>query len=178
VSNPATQTPQLLPAPGAPSAVDLLPSLLRGAVAVGTLAAGVWVTGALSPATQPFMVLGAGAALGATGLAVALHSRVLDRRFAASMGHDPKLIAGRLQGLLAVGMLLKLLTVTVGVLWLRSAGVKFDAVATFAVAFAAAALVCQVVAAGSLVRSTARRGAVTGESLAGAKAGHEAGAST
>lgn len=178
MSNPANQTPQLLPAPGAPSAVDLLPALLRGAVVVGTLAAGVWVTGALSPATQPFMVLGAGAALGATGLAVALHSRVLDRRFAASMGHDPKLIAGRLQGLLAVGMLLKLLTVTVGVLWLRSAGVKFDAVATFAVTFAAAALVCQVVAAGSLVRSTARRGAVTGESLAGAKAGHEAGAST
>jgi hypothetical protein len=76
VSNPANQTPQLLPAPGAPSAVDLLPALLRGAVVVGTLAAGVWVTGALAPATQPFMVLGAGAALGATGLAVALHSRV------------------------------------------------------------------------------------------------------
>jgi hypothetical protein len=79
---------------------------------------------------------------------------------------------------LAVGLLLKLFTVTVGVLWLRAVGVKFDAVATFAVAFAAASLVCQVTAAGSLVRSTARRGAVAGESVAGAKAGPAAGEPT
>ena len=165
-------------APGASSAVDLLPALSRGSLAVGVLAVAAWSTGALPAANQPFLAIGAGAALAATGLAVILHSRVLDRRFAASMANDAKLIAGRMQGLLAVGLLLKLFTVTVGVLWLRAVGVKFDAVATFAVAFAAASLVCQVTAAGSLVRSTARRGAVAGESVAGAKAGPAAGEPT
>lgn len=167
---PATPTAQALAAPGAPSALELLPALLRGALAVGLLAVGAWATGALPPASHPFLALGAGAALAATGLAVVLHSRILDRRFAASMAHDPRLIAGRLQGLLAVGLLLKLFAVTLGVLWLRAVGVKFEAVATFAVAFAAASLVCQVTAAGSLVRSTARRGCVAGDK-AGPRAG-------
>jgi len=153
-------------APGASSAVDLLPALLRGSLAVGLLAAGAWFTGALPAANQPYVALGAGAALAATGLAVILHSRVLDRRFPASMANDPKLIAGRLQGLLAVGLLFKLFTVTVGVLWLRAVGVKFDAVATFAVAFAAAALVCQVTVAGILWRALSRRAGPVGDLIA------------
>lgn len=173
VTVPVTPTAHTMAAPGAPSVVELLPALVRGAVAVGVLAVGAWATGALPTASHPFLALGAGAALAATGLAVVLHSRILDRRFAASMANDPRLIAGRLQGLLAVGLLLKLFTVTVGVLWLRAVGMKFEAVATFAVAFAAASLICQVTAAGSLVRSTARRGCVAGD-----KAGPTAGEPT
>ena len=65
-------------------------------------------------------------------------------------------MATRLQGLMAAALMIKLATVTIGVLVLRSQGVKFQEVAAFAVAFAAASLVCQVTAAGTLVRAMSR----------------------
>jgi hypothetical protein len=164
-----TQTPTNVHAPVTPG-VALLGPLARGAVVVAALALAVRATGAAPAGSDPYVALGAGAALLATGIALVLHGRIMDRRFAAGMANDPRLIAGRLQGLLAVGLLLKLFTVTVGVLWLRAAGVKFGEVATFGVAFAAASLVCQLTAAGSLVRSASRQRGVAGD-----KAGSPAG---
>jgi hypothetical protein len=161
---PAGRSGSGVPAPAAAPTVALLPALLRGAVAVGVLAVGCAASGWLPSGSAPYLALGAGAALAATGLALVLHGRILDRRFAARLADDAHLIAGRLQGLLALGLLLKLATLCVAVLWLRAAGVKFDAVTTFAVSFAAASLVCQVTAAGCLLRAMSRRpGAADGK---------------
>lgn len=164
-----TQPPTTVHAPATPG-VALLGPLAQGAVVVALLALAVRATGAAPAGADAYVALGSGAALLATGLALVLHGRILDRRFAAGMANDPRLIAGRLQGLLAVGLLLKLATVTVGVLWLRATGVKFGEVAAFGVAFAAASLVCQLTAAGSLVRSASRQRVAAGDK-AGAPAG-------
>lgn len=169
-------------AAASPPALDLLPALLRGAATVGALAAVAWATDVAPAGAEPFVALGACAALAATGIALVLHGRILDRRFAARMANDAQLIAGRLQGLLAIGLLVKLFVLTAGVLWLRAGGVKFAATATFAVAFAAASLVCQVTAAGSLVRTMSRRPVgrpeVERPGVAGDKAGPAAGEPT
>ncbi|MBM3961064.1 MAG: hypothetical protein FJ306_04075 [Planctomycetes bacterium] len=177
-------SPSPLPPAAAANArsLDLLPSLLRGAAVVGVLALATWASGLLPADGSPFVALGAGAALAATGFALVLHGRILDRRFAARMANDAQLIAGRLQGLLAIGLLVKLFALTAGVLWLRAGGVKFAATATFAVAFAAASLVCQVTAAGSLVRTMSRRPVGPSEvgrpGVTGDKAGPAAGEPT
>ncbi len=116
----------------------------------------VWLLGLLPAATEGMVALGAAAALAAAGLAIALHGRMLDPRAHQGLGGDGRLIASRLQGLMGAALGLKLACVTLGVLALRSSGVKFPQVAAFAIAFAGASLVCQVTAAGSLVRAFSR----------------------
>jgi hypothetical protein len=134
----------------------LITAFVRGAVLAMALAVSVWALGLLPAGLETWVACGCGAALLATGLALVLHGRFLDRRALASLRGDPRLMAGRLQGLMAAALMLKLATVTIGVLVLRSQGVKFQEVAAFAVAFAAASLVCQVTAAGTLVRAMSR----------------------
>jgi hypothetical protein len=134
----------------------LITAFVRGAVLAMALAVSVWALGVLPAGLEAWVAYGCGAALLATGLALVLHGRFLDRRALASLRGDPRLMAGRLQGLMAAALMLKLATVTIGVLVLRSQGVKFQEVAAFAVAFAAASLVCQVTAAGTLVRAMSR----------------------
>jgi hypothetical protein len=134
----------------------LITAFVRGAVLAMALAVSVWALGLLPVGLEAWVAYGCGAALLATGLALVLHGRFLDRRTLTSRRGDPRLMASRLQGLMAAALMIKLATVTIGVLVLRSQGVKFQEVAAFAVAFAAASLVCQVTAAGTLVRAMSR----------------------
>jgi hypothetical protein len=134
----------------------LITAFVRGAALAMALALATWALGVLPPALVAWVAYGCAAALLATGLALVLHGRFLDRRALTSLGGDPRLMATRLQALMAAALMIKLATVTIGVLVLRSQGVKFQEVAAFAVAFAAASLVCQVTAAGTLVRAMSR----------------------
>jgi hypothetical protein len=147
----------------------LITAFVRGAVLAMVLVAAVLVMGVLPAGAADWVAYGCGAALVATGLALVVHGRFLDRRAIASLRGDPRLIATRLQGLMAAALMIKLATVTIGVLVLRSQGVKFQEVAAFAIAFAAASLVCQVTAAGTLVRAMSRsaRPADAGQAAAG-----------
>lgn len=137
----------------APLGAVLVGSFARAGGVVVLLAAIAAAAGLAPEGAAPYLALGVGAAIAATGFAVVFHGRILDRRFAAGLANDPRLIAGRLQGLMALGLLAKLAAVTVGVLTLRAAGVKFGGVATFCVAFAAGALACQLVTAMLVARS-------------------------
>lgn len=134
-------------------------AVLLGAFA-GMVASDTLGLGALLPvASLRYVAGGVAAAVLALALALRFHGRLLQRAANAAGGMlatDRKLAArlegGRLQALLAAAFVLKLLALVVGVLVLRTNGVKFSDVAAFAIAFAAASLICQVVAAGSLVR--------------------------
>jgi len=143
-------------------------ALMAGAVAASVLLggfAGMVVSDTLGLAallpqdSLRYVVGGVGAAILALAIALRFHGRLLRRAGSAAVA-DPKLAArlegGRLQALLAAAFVLKLLALIVGVLVLRANGVKFSDVAAFAIAFAAASLICQVVAAGSLVRQYGR----------------------
>jgi len=162
VSHPAVTSPLPQHRPHDVSSADVVSSpvlvtaFVRGAVLAMALALATWALGVLPPALAAWVAYGCAAALLATGLALVVHGRFLDRRALASLRGDPRLMAARLQGLMAAALMIKLATVTIGVLVLRSQGVKFQEVAAFAVAFAAASLVCQVTAAGTLVRAMSR----------------------
>jgi hypothetical protein len=130
--------------------------MLCGSTVVAAATGLSFASGALPAGAGRFVAAGAGAALVAVGLALLLHGRFLDRRATESLRGDPKLVAGRLQSLLGAAFGVKLAMLMAGVLVLRGLGVKFDELAAFAVAFAAAALLCQVAAAGFVVRALAR----------------------
>lgn len=151
-----TPRPLDVPSTDVVSSPVLITAFVRGAVLAMVLAVAVWALGLLPAELVAWVAYGSAAAVAATGLALVLHSRFLDRRALASLRGDPRLMAARLQGLMAAALMIKLATVTIGVLVLRSQGVKFQEVAAFAVAFAAASLVCQVTAAGTLVRAMSR----------------------
>lgn len=149
------------PAAGGASARDLTAmlgaALLRAAVVVllaaavvGGLAFGplAWLPG---PAL-PFYGAGIGMALVAGMLALVLHGRFLDPKATAPFGSDARLLAGRLQGLLAAAFAAKLGVLVLAFFVLRQFGAKFADTATFCITFAAAALLYQLVAAGVLVR--------------------------
>ncbi len=143
---------------GSLSGGALVRAILCGAIAVAVVA-GLTVVAGVLPADAPvFVAAGAGAAALAGGLAVLFHGRFLDRRATAHLRNDGPLLAGRLQSLLAAAFGLKLLVLVIGVLTLRGLGVKFEQLAAFAIAFAAASLLCQIVAAGYLVRALSRCG--------------------
>jgi hypothetical protein len=118
----------------------------------------LFAAGALASADWPFFALGIAAALLAGMLALLLHGRFLDPRTTAPFAKDGQLLAGRLQSLLAAAFGAKLAVLIAGVMALRFAGVKFAGMATFAITFAGAALLCQLATATSLARAVQRRG--------------------
>lgn len=140
----------------------LLTAYSRAAMLVVLLGAMAWGLGLVPNERAGMLALGLAAALFASGAAVLLKGGFLGDRAMASMHGDGRLLAARLQSILAAGLAMKLATVTVGVLALRSQQVKFELVTTFAVAFAAAALVCQVTVAGILWRALSRRATPVG----------------
>lgn len=128
-------------------------------LAVGAaLGVPLFTAGVLETGDWPFYALGIGAALLAGMLALLLHGRFLDPRTTAPFAKDGQLLAGRLQSLLAAAFGAKLGVLIVGVMALRFTGVKFAGLATFAITFAGAALLCQLATATSLARAVQRRG--------------------
>lgn len=159
---------------GGLSSALLLSAFVRAAMLVVLLGAMAWGLGFVAADRAGMLALGLGAALFASGAAVLLKGGFLGDRAMATMHGDGRLLAARLQSILAAGLGLKLATVTIGVLMLRSQQVKFELVTTFAVAFAVAALVCQVTVSGILWRALSRRAgpvgnltATTGPTLSG-----------
>ncbi|MBL8736816.1 MAG: hypothetical protein JNL12_10345 [Planctomycetes bacterium] len=135
----------------------LLGAYLRSATLVLALLALAWLLGLVPADAEGFALLGVAAALVASGAAVLLKGGFLGDRAMASLHGDGRLLASRLQGILAAGLVLKLAVVTIGVLALRTQQLKFELVTTFAVAFAAASLVGQVTVAGIVWRALSRR---------------------
>jgi hypothetical protein len=144
------------------SSALLLSAYARAAMLVVLLGTMAWGLGFVAADRLGMLALGVGAALFASGAAVLLKGGFLGDRAMATMHGDGRLLAARLQSILAAGLGLKLVTVTLGVLLLRSQQMKFELVTTFAVAFAAAALVCQVTVAGILWRALSRRSGPVG----------------
>jgi len=146
---------------GSPScAVDVL--LLGRAFGFSVLvvllfAAPVWALGLVPQDGVPFFAAGIGASLVAALLAICVHGRFLDSRAPAALNNDARLQAGRLQALLAVAFGVKLAVLVLGVVVLRQIGVKFEALATFCITFAAVSLVCQLATAGYLSRAVNHR---------------------
>lgn len=130
----------------------LLSALRFGALVVCSLAVVVWLCGFVPEPLVGHATMGLAASLFAAVLALWLHGRFLDARAAAPYAGDGRLMAGRLQALLATAFGAKLAVLVVGMIALRQAGVKFDAMAAFCVTFAAVSLVCQVAIASYLSR--------------------------
>ncbi|MFN7590550.1 MAG: hypothetical protein ACK5UQ_18875 [Planctomycetota bacterium] len=164
----ATPSPAALRAGagGGLSSALLLSGFARAAMLVVLLGTMAWGLGFVAADRVGMLALGVGAAWFASGAAVLLKGGFLGDRAMATMHGDGRLLAARLQSILAAGLGLKLATVTLGVLWLRSQQTKFELVTTFAVAFAAAALVCQVTVAGILWRALSRRAGPVGDLMA------------
>ncbi len=119
--------------------------------------------------SQPYFMVGLGAAVFAAIISVWLNGLLTARRTAA-VGGDAALTAQleglRLQGLMAAAFGAKLVVLTIGVFALRAfplridevaADVKFVDLTSFAVTFAGASLVLQVTTAASIARSLRRR---------------------
>ncbi len=164
MSEPTTDPTNAPAAPAAlATAVDgavLARALGCGAAVVAVLLGATWGLGQLPAGLEAFAAMGALAAVAAVAIAIVVHRRFLDRRLLdrhAAYANDPRLMAGRIQTLLAAAFAAKLLLLVLGVFGLRQAGVKFEATVAFAVAFAAAALVCQLTAAAYIARSLANR---------------------
>lgn len=152
------------PAAGGDLHALLLRALLRAAAAV--LGAAVVVgfvifrlAGLLPVEAVVYYAMGIAAALFAGMLALILHGRFLDPRATAPFARDGRLLAGRLQSLLAAAFAVKLAVLVVGVLVLRQLGTKFAESATFAITFAGGALLCQLVTAAVLARAVQQRSA-------------------
>ncbi|MGK0201791.1 MAG: hypothetical protein ACI9S9_000853 [Planctomycetota bacterium] len=120
-------------------------------------------------ASQPYFVTGLGAAIFAAIISVWLNGRITKKRTAAA-GGDAALTARleglRLQGLMAAAFGAKLLVLTIGVFALRAfplrpgevaTDVKFVDLTSFAVSFAGASLVMQLITATSISNSLRRR---------------------
>jgi hypothetical protein len=136
-------------AAGLSAARATMPGIAAAAVAW----AGCWATGIL-PA-ESVMSAGLGVALAAVA---ALAAAVLHRRMAARQDEPGALVAGAgVTRALALGFVIKLLAFAAGSACVLLSGMKFPQVAAFAIAFAAAALVCQAVAALGLARQLQSR---------------------
>lgn len=119
--------------------------------------------------SAPYFTVGLGAAVFAALISVWLSGRITARRTAAAGGDaamTARLEGLRLQGLMAAGFGAKLVVLTIGVFALRAfplrinevaADVKFVDLLSFAVTFAGASLVMQLITAASLARSLQRR---------------------
>ena len=146
---------------GAPScAIDVL--LLGRAFGFSVLvalllAAPVWALGLVPQAGIPFFAAGIGASFIAALLAIFVHGRFLDARAPAGLRLDGRILAGRLQALLAIAFGAKLAVLVLGCVVLLQLGVKFEALATFCITFAAVSLVCQLATAAYLSRALNHR---------------------
>lgn len=98
---------------------------------------------------RAYVLPGAFAAVLSVGVATLFHRRL----FAESQFRDPQMLSTQVQSLLAMSLLAKLAVLAAGAGGLALMGAKFSSIGVFAVAFAAAALICQMVAAGVLSRS-------------------------
>ena len=162
-------------APAPPLAGDLAASLLRAllrASAVVLGAAGgvgglLFGGGVLPMASLVYFAMGIAAALFAGMLALILHGRFLDPRAAAPFARDGRLLAARLQSLLAAAFAVKLGVLVAVVLVLRQLGTKFADSATFAITFAGGALLCQMVTAFVLAQAVQQRGASSAAAATG-----------
>lgn len=135
-------------------------------VPVGML---VYGTGTELAASQPYFAVGLGAAVFAAIISVWLNGCITRKRTAAAGGDaalDARLEGLRLQGLMAAAFGAKLLVLTVGVFALRAfplrvnevaADVKFVDLTSFAVSFAGASLIMQLITATSIASSLRRR---------------------
>ncbi|MCK5941023.1 MAG: hypothetical protein KAI24_03560 [Planctomycetes bacterium] len=119
----------------------------------------------LAETALPYYALGLGAACVAMLLTIWLHGR-----FAATPAPhgDPSVtrhgVSARLTGLLAAGMGVKMAVIVIGFVALKQFPLgeeptKFSDIATFAVTFAGAALLCQIGTALTLARALRRRDA-------------------
>jgi hypothetical protein len=143
--------------PAAPSPASAAPTSTAAAFALGAVVAVagtavVWFAGLLAPELRGYLLGGTAAALGAGGIAVALHGR-----FLAATGLDGALLAGRLQALLAAAFGAKLVVLLGAIVAQQSCGAQFEATVVFCVTFASAALVSQLATAIALARALARR---------------------
>lgn len=124
-------------------------------------------------ASQPYFVVGLGAAIFAAIISVWLSGRITAKR-TASAGGDAALTARleglRLQGLMAAGFGAKLLVLVIGVFALRAfplrvgevaTDVKFVDLVSFAVSLAGASLVMQLITATSMANSLRRRSSLS-----------------
>jgi len=136
---------------------DRLPAMRAFACGAGVAIAAallVTATGLLPADLSAYCWLGVGAAA-ATGVLVAmLHGRLAG---ASVQENDGRLAALRLQTYLGLGLATKLAGVVLltGLLWLY--GLKFEALAVFALTFVAAATAMQLVAAFVMARALAAR---------------------
>lgn len=158
-----------------PAAGDLHAMLLRaswrGAGVVVGLAAGVGLLlfgpfALLAGDASPFYASGVGLALLAGMLALFVHGRFLDPRTTAPFARDARLLGGRLQGLLAAAFAAKLGVLVLAFVALRQLGAKFADIAVLCIAFAAYALVYQLVTACFLARALQPRAAALGSGQA------------
>lgn len=145
------------------SRAELLRALSFGLLAV--VVAGVlgWVAlfalGEPAASIRPvFYLIGLAGALFAGMATVWLHGRLANLRGDLGAAATGRLMAARIQALLAAGFAVKLGVLVVGVFGLRQFSIgevptKFADLATFAVTFAAAALLCQVTTAAFMARS-------------------------
>ncbi|HLQ37881.1 MAG TPA: hypothetical protein VK348_08775, partial [Planctomycetota bacterium] len=127
--------------------------LLQGALAALALAAVLVAMAVLPEGTAAFVFGGVALAIAAAGLGSVLQARIAN----ATTVQDQKLAAASIQIALGATFVAKLLAIGLGTgaLWL--AGVKFEALAAFALAFAAASLVVQVCTAHCMARALAQR---------------------
>jgi hypothetical protein len=122
-------------------------------LAASAIGGALFATGQLNAETMPFYVGGIALAVLAGAVTLRIGGRVFDPRSLADCGGDAKLLAGRMQGLLATGMLVKLAALTAGMLTLRQTGAKFASTATFGVSFVGGALAVQLAATALLLRA-------------------------
>jgi hypothetical protein len=142
-------------APGLTRAVALaFVVVLLAAVLFAWLLSGP--VGLLQAESMPYYGSGVAAAVLAGIVTVWFHGRFLATRPLPASPQAGLLMATRLQSLLGLALGVKLAVLVLGVLAVKRTGAKFGDVATFAVTFAGASLVCQLATAGFLVR---RRGA-------------------
>lgn len=170
---PAAAPPAGGPGP-IPSVVDawlLGKALGFGVLLVGAVLGACLAVGVVPAVQQPFLMLGAGAAVGAAMVAVWLHGRFLAGRTAQRLQGDGRLLAGHLQSLLAAAFAVKLLVLVAAVLVLRQTVLqgpgKFPELATFCIAFAGASVLCQMATAGYLARAIQPRASTNGTRLGG-----------
>ena len=173
--HPASPHPGARPqhAVAAPSAVDsdlsrveLLRALTFGLLAIVVAGAVGWAVlfwgGAGASDIRPaFYMLGLGGAAFAGIMTVWLHGRLASLQSGQGAAVTGRLVAARMQALLASGFAVKLGVLVVGFFGLRRITIggvptKFTDVATFAVTFAAAALLCQLTTAALMARSMRR----------------------
>ncbi|MCR9246937.1 MAG: hypothetical protein NXI31_18035 [bacterium] len=136
----------------------LLRSLASGAAVTVGLGGLAWAIGAAPAGTEGFLGLGIAVAILAAVAAMWVNGRFLATRSGAGgLPADPAILAGRMQGLLAAALMVKLAVLVIAMFALFRFGVKFEATATFCIAFASASLVVQLTAAGLLSRHLGQR---------------------